>query len=469
MEPVPGLVPSLLNAIQAAAPSGSATAAPVSALLALAGQDVLMTLLAQAADGTVSLALPSGQVVTAQGRLPYPDGSQLQVQVQSAGADNAVRLQIRQALPPAPPAILAPLYQGEAATLLAALGQPDPPPELAALGTLFRLLGGGSQPLPDTGRIQAALEALPAAALAGLRTLLQVPAGSTRDLASALEAWLADAGAGETDVPGTAGQVPASLVAGSAPGPSVQRSTVQVSVPDLVQRFQALVDRHPEVPQGASLAEWVRQLLAPEEAHDGSGAAAAGAQAGDAGLSARILQSMVGGEAGAAPGAAAPGTPGTPGTWEAWLGGALRALSDPAALPQTAPFHAAQAMEGTAYYEIPLPWAPQAPLQMWVETDPDSRSRDPGQDREPTHRVLLGLTFTHLGETRLGITRTGAAMQVRVWTEHPERLEASRTEMEGELRELQADLQILPITPGPGGDIPSLRSLVGGGSLQALG
>ena len=90
---------------------------------------------------------------------------------------------------------------------------------------------------------------------------------------------------------------------------------------------------------------------------------------------------------------------------------------------------------------------------MWVEADRDPRGRDQG--REPTQRVLLGLTFTNLGETRLGITRTGPAMKVRVWTEHPERLEPSRTDMEGELRELGADLQILPLAPGPEGAIPS--------------
>jgi hypothetical protein len=461
VDPIPGLVPSLLNAIQAAEPSGSATAAPVAALLSLAGQELAMTLLAQAPGGAVSLGLPSGQVVTAQGRLPYPDGSQLLVQVQSAGPDNAVRLLIRQALPPAPPAILAPLYQGEAATLLAALGQPDPPPELAALGALFRLLGGGSQPAPDTGRIQAALDALPEASLAGLRALLQVPAGAAHDLASALEAWLAGAGEGEMEAPGPSGQ----NAANPAPGSAAQRPAVQAPAPDLVQRFQALVDRHPEVPQGASLVEWLRQLLAPGDARSPSGAEPApAAQAGTADVSAQVLRALVGGGAGTAPGQAAPGTPET---WEAWLGVAIRTLSDPAALPQAAPFHAAQAREGTAYYEIPLPWSPQSPLQMWVEADRDPRGR--GQGREPTQRVLLGLTFTNLGETRLGITRTGPAMKVRVWTEHPERLEPSRTEMEGELRDLGGDLQILPLAPGPEGDIPSLRSLVGGGSLQALG
>jgi hypothetical protein len=148
----------------------------------------------------------------------------------------------------------------------------------------------------------------------------------------------------------------------------------------------------------------------------------------------------------------------------------VKALSDPAASPQTAAFHAAQAREGTAYFEIPLPWAPNNPLQMWVESDRDPRNAGQGGDGD-TQRVLLGLSFSNLGETRLGIARSSGNLQVRVWTEHPERVEAAKADMEAELQDLggQVDLKVLRLTPGPGGTVPSLRSQVAGSTLQALG
>jgi len=60
------------------------------------------------AQGSVSLGLPSGQVVTAQGQLPFPEGSELLVRVLAGTGDAPVRLQTLQATPPAAPAILAP-------------------------------------------------------------------------------------------------------------------------------------------------------------------------------------------------------------------------------------------------------------------------------------------------------------------------------------------------------------------------
>jgi hypothetical protein len=84
---------------------------------------------------------------------------------------------------------------------------------------------------------------------------------------------------------------------------------------------------------------------------------------------------------------------------------------------------------------------------------------------------MLGLAFTNLGETRLGIARSGANLQVRVWTEHPELLAASKDAVEGELKDLggTVDLKIMALNPGPGGNIPSLRSQLAGTSLEALG
>jgi hypothetical protein len=106
---------------------------------------------------------------------------------------------------------------------------------------------------------------------------------------------------------------------------------------------------------------------------------------------------------------------------------------------------------------------------MWLESDRDPKGQ--GDPREETQRVLLGLTFTRLGETRVGLARRGADLRVRVWTEHPELLESSRSEVEAELRDLggSVDLQILPLAPGADGTIPTVRSQVAGTTLQALG
>ena len=462
MDPIPSAISALINALQSAAQPGPA-AAPVPALLALAGQDVAMLLLGRAAGGGVSLELPSGQVVTAQGQLPYPDGTQLTIRILASGADAPVQLQIQQALPPALPAILAPLVQGEAAGLLAALGQPDPPPQLAPLAELFQFLGGGSpavQELPDGARIQAALDTLPAQAQAGLKVLLDLPPDASRaDLAATLEQWVdaAQEAAASGTAPGAVGQSTA------------QRTPVQAIIQDLVQRYQAAAYRHPDVPQGDLLAGWVRQLFTaaeprtapaggtpPQAAPPGQGPAAPAA-----GTPAQVLQTLLGGRAGSAPEA--------PETWEAWLRTSVKTLADPATAPQGAAFHAAQGKEGTGYFEIPLPWAPEGPLQLWMESERDPR--DPDDAQEEAQRVLLGLSFTNLGETRLGIARRGTDLRVRVWTEHPELLQAAQGAMEAELRDLGAtvDLRILPLHPGPDGTIPSLRSQVTGSNLQAMG
>jgi len=407
---------ALVNALAAAnqATGQVSAAARVPALLALAGQDVAMLLLGPAAGGGVNLSLPSGQVLTAQGRLPYPEGTQLLIRVLGdAGTDAPVRLQVLQATPPAVPAILAPLLQGEAAALQASLGQPDPAPGLADLAALSRLLG----PAPEA-RIQAALEALPAPSMAALKTLLDLPgSASPATLASALETWLA--------------------------GPSGARP--QPSGPaDPGQRFQAALERHPELPpaQGEALAKWFKQLLDPPA---------------EPGSPAHALQQQLGGRVPAE----------VPETWEAWIRTSVKTLNDPSVAPQGAAFHAAQAKEGTAFYQIPLPWAPQQPLEMWVESEREPRG---GRPRPETRRVLLGLSFSNLGETRLGIAKGDAGLQVRVWTEHPELLQASRSEVEGELGELGAsvDLKIMALTPGPAG-IPSLRSQVTGATLEAMG
>ena len=509
------------QAVQGAQPDLAAPQLP--ALLALMGQDVNLVFLGTGEDGQ-RLALPSGQVFTAKGELGYPDGTQLLVRIQGGSASiGALRLQTLEALPPPPAAILAPLLQGEGAALLNRLGQADPGPGLAALGELFQALRGepavqapdapapaqaqatpvpgdaqaasvpgdaqaasvpgdaqaapvpgqtqatqgpgqgqaspgpgpaapalGRQPasqstpamakepamaLPSRGQLQAALELLPAPAQAALRTSLALGPGEA--LAPALEAWLSEA-----------------LAAHPAAG---------ALAPALLQRLQTSLDHHPELPAAPreALASWLKNLLAPgaEAEHRPVAPPAKAARAQD--LPSQPLEALL---------RARPAlTPDLPETWQSWIKATIKTLADPVASPREAPFHAAQAKEGTAFYEIPLPWAPHSPMQLWVESDPGEKGR--GGSREQTRTVLLGLKFTRLGETRLGIAKGPAGLQVRVWAEHPECLAPVQQQMEAELQSLggSVDLKILPLRPGPGGFVPSLRSLVTGPTVQMLG
>ena len=491
MDPIQNALASLLNALQAvsAAPPTEAAAPQLPALLALVGQDVNLLFLGAGPDGQ-QLSLPSGQVFTAQGGLPYPDGTELLVRILGGTPESGtLRLQTLEARPPAPAPILAPLLQGEGAALLGRLGRPDPGPGLAPLAALYETLqtlpappaqampeapsaavppgpgappaaspataaqappgtgapslaqapavqgqpaptGSGTPPaalaLPDRLQLQAAVDRLPGPVAAALKAVLPASAGST---AGALEAWLTQA---EASAP---------------PGrPAIQ---------DLLQRFQALVDRHPELPPApaAALQPFLKALVGPErERRAGAPPEAAPRTQGP---SPALL-------------AAARTGPELPETWQSWIRAAVKTLADPAASPREAPFHAAQAKEGTAFYELPLPWAPQTPLQVWVESD---RKGKGGAPQDETRTVLVGLKFTRLGETRLGVAKGPAGLQVRVWTEHPELLARAQGDMEAELGTLgpAVDLKILPLQPGPGGFVPSLRSLVTGPTMQMLG
>jgi hypothetical protein len=469
MDPVQGAIASLLNAAQAAtnARADAAVAAPgiqPSALLALIGQDVTLVFLGVGADGQ-KLTLPSGQVVSAQGDLPYPDGTQLLVRflAGSTPADN-LRLQILEATPPAPAAILAPLLQGEGAALLGRLQQGAPAPELAPLAELFTLLK--TPTLPQPSQLQAALATLPAPVQEALRAMLQAgpeaaavaapppgaplvspaaipvsptaaPVSPTATLEAALATWLA-----KEDVPPEAGAL----------------------VQALVQRLQTVMDRHPDVPAATkdTLVGWLKALVssAVEVADRKAVVPPQDRTVRPKDAPAQVLQTLLSGRAGAPAEA--------PETWQSWIKAAVKTLSDPVASPREAPFHAAQAKEGTAFFEIPLPWSPQNPLQMWVESDQEGKGGGP---KGETRTVLLGLKFTRLGETRLGIAKGPAGLQVRVWTEHPELFAPALGQVEEELKALgtPVDLKVLPLQPGPGGYIPSLRSLVTGPTLEVLG
>lgn len=164
--------------------------------------------------------------------------------------------------------------------------------------------------------------------------------------------------------------------------------------------------------------------------------------------------------------ASAAPAPQVPETWEAWVKGSVRALADPSLSPKEAPFHALQAQERTGYFEIPLPWTGAAPLQLWVEED--AAPAESVQAERPT-RVLMGLHLSRLGELRLGLQRLGSSLAVRVWTEHPERVEALREPVERDLAAIasQVDLRILPLEAS-GQGIPEVAALVRGSRWHVL-
>jgi hypothetical protein len=106
---------------------------------------------------------------------------------------------------------------------------------------------------------------------------------------------------------------------------------------------------------------------------------------------------------------------------------------------------------------------------MWVEQDGGGRGS--GHGEEGTSRVLLGLSFSRLGEIRLGIAKGPQLLQVRVWAQNPGPLAAASGSMEEELETLgmPVDLKILPLEPDAAGGIPTLRSLALGATFQVLG
>ncbi|HEX9008881.1 MAG TPA: hypothetical protein VF804_00835 [Holophagaceae bacterium] len=158
-----------------------------------------------------------------------------------------------------------------------------------------------------------------------------------------------------------------------------------------------------------------------------------------------------------------PGAGETPEGWSTLLKAVMTTLSDAVASPREAPFHALQAQEGTALFEVPLPWAPGGdPMRIWVESDAEG-----GPAEEATRRVFLSVPFSSLGEVRMGVERNRTGLRARLWLEDPARLEPLRAELETELSALglPASLQILPLPLAP----PDLRAMAGATPLSALG
>lgn len=469
MDPIQAQTTNLVSAVQALLVRQGA-AIEGSALMALLGQDVEVLFQALAQGGGVQLQLPSGQTVTAQGELPYPEGTQLRVRILPASTGEAgLRLQVQEARPPGAPAVLSPLTQSEAASLAARLSQESPPPELVPLVRLLSVLTDApprTMVLPSSEQIQATLRELPGALLSSLGKALGAGGmASLQELSTALQTFLLD--------PQKATPVAISEVAHQqiSPGQGLQTMVQQV-----IARFQLMVSQHPEIPANDRdpLVDWIRNLLqkpveatpstpprtaASPEARTPPEARAGTAVSADSLTPPKLLTALR-----AHTGSKAE----LPESWESWIRGSVTTLASPAASPQEAPFHTLQAKEGTAFFEIPLPWAQASPLQIWVESDAPEERRE-GQ--EATKRVLLGLKFSNIGETRLGLAQGSFGLQIRVWTEHPEALEDEKERMKRELEDLgkAVDLRIYALTYGPDGTIPTVRSLVVGPSLSALG
>jgi len=153
-----------------------------------------------------------------------------------------------------------------------------------------------------------------------------------------------------------------------------------------------------------------------------------------------------------------------PETWSTWMKEAMKTLANPEASPTESTFHRLQAKEGTAWFELPLPWAPGAePMRIWIEGEKESE----GSAAESVHRVFLTVPFSTLGEVRLGLEQRNAGLRVRLWLQDPEQIQAIRPELEAELASLgrPVDLQLLPLPPGS----PDLRAMAGARPLQAMG
>lgn len=414
------------------------------ALARMAGQEVNLLLLLKTGEG-MTLRMPSGQRVTAQGDLPFPEGTRLQVQVQAT--PDGLRLKTLAAQPPEIPDLLAPLAQGEARALMAKVETGQGGEAVQLLKALVTLLGRpaeapgspGPAAAPRPVDLALALSSLPPAEVATLaRALGLPPEAAPVKLAEALSRVLLR--------------------------PAAPEETALAAGPRLLGRLFHLLGR-PVAPESASdpLAQVVIRFFgrSAEPAPASPPVSPEAAPPPPPQAAQRMAQALA---------AARPAPPpAVPATWEAWLPTTLKALSDPATSPREAPFHALQAREGTAFFEVPLPWAPGNPLHLWVEEDATEKGGQ-APEEAPVKRVLLGLRLSALGETRVGLAWAPKALAVRLWVEHPEALEA---ELETLRKDLAADgravdLRMTRLEPGPGG-IPSLQALVAGRNLEALG
>jgi len=153
-----------------------------------------------------------------------------------------------------------------------------------------------------------------------------------------------------------------------------------------------------------------------------------------------------------------------PEAWASWMKAAMKDLANPATSPAEATFHQLQAKEGTAWFELPLPWALGAePMRIWIEQDQSQA----GTAADKVHRVFLSVPFSTLGDVRLGLEQHRAGLKVRLWLQDPAQLAAVQADLEAELASLgrPVDLRVLTLPAGT----PDLRAMAGVGPLQAMG
>ncbi len=141
------LAPAILGSLNIPASAAPAVAALTNTL----GGQTVEALLESVLPGGVTLRLPDGRLLQAQGNLPFSPGSLLTLKAMTLPEGAGLRLQVVRATPPPTPALLSPLVQGEALALLARLQAPsaNPSPLTALLRTLLQA-GGKTAEQPET-------------------------------------------------------------------------------------------------------------------------------------------------------------------------------------------------------------------------------------------------------------------------------------------------------------------------------
>jgi hypothetical protein len=157
-----------------------------------------------------------------------------------------------------------------------------------------------------------------------------------------------------------------------------------------------------------------------------------------------------------------------PQSWQSWLTGSMKALVDQAMFSKEALFHTLAAKDGVNYFELPIPWASSSPAEIWIESDDDP---DPDDSEKSTHRLLLALHFSALGETRIGMESSHKRLSIRIWTENPQFVENEVPQMTDELSALGYDalVSLHALFPDADGAVPSIKSIINGSSLHAMG
>ncbi|MCL1893696.1 MAG: hypothetical protein FWG02_05620 [Holophagaceae bacterium] len=157
-----------------------------------------------------------------------------------------------------------------------------------------------------------------------------------------------------------------------------------------------------------------------------------------------------------------------PQTWQAWLKGSMKALVDQSISPKDALFHTIVAREGVNYFQLPLPWLSNRSMEMWIEEEEANEA----ENKNPsTFRMLLAVNFSILGETRIGMESSGKRLAVKIWTESPHLIEKELPNLQSGIAALGFDVHASIQTLGSDkeGVIPSIKSIIMGSSLHAMG